>query len=217
MQPAKVAKIIVDEDTRSAAVVVNEDQQSLAIGRRGQNVRLASQLTGWNIDVMNETEEQEKRAKEFKEKTELFIGGLDVDEMIAQLLITEGFRTIEEIAFVDIAELEEIEGFNPELAAELQKRAKDYLDKIEKDYIENGHKLGMSDDLLNCTFIKRPIIMQLGNAGIKSLEDLADLSTDELIEILGEDSMSNRLAGRIIMKAREIAYNINQDEEEVEE
>ena len=109
MQPAKVAKIIVDEDTRTAAVVVNEDQQSLAIGRRGQNVRLASQLTGWNIDVMNEAEEQERRAKEFKEKTELFIRGLDVDEMIAHLLITEGFRTIEEIAFVDIAELESFE------------------------------------------------------------------------------------------------------------
>ena len=213
MQPAKVAKIIVDEDTRTAAVVVNEDQQSLAIGRRGQNVRLASQLTGWNIDVMNETEEQEKRAKEFKEKTELFIGALDVDEMIAQLLITEGFRTIEEIAFVDIAELEEIEGFNPELAAELQNRAKTYLEKIEENYFEEGHKLGMSDDLLNFTFIKRPIIMQLGAAGIKSLEDLADLASDELIEILGEDTMSNRLAGRVIMKAREIAYNINQDEE----
>ena len=166
-----------------------------------------------HVDVMNETEEQEKRAKEFKEKTELFIGGLDVDEMIAQLLITEGFRTIEEIAFVDIAELEEIEGFNPELAAELQKRAKDYLERIEKNYFEEGHKIGMSDDLLNFTFIKRPIIMQLGAAGIKSLTDLADLATDELVEILGEDTMSNRLAGRVIMKAREIAYDIKQDEE----
>ncbi len=213
MQPAKVAKIIVDEDTHSAAVVVNEDQQSLAIGRRGQNVRLASQLTGWNIDVMNEAEEQERRAKEFKEKTELFIGGLDVDEMIAQLLITEGFRSIEEIAFVDIAELEEIEGFNPELAAELQKRAKDYLAKVEQDYLDQGHKLGMTDDLLKFDFIKRPIIMQLGQAGIKSLTDLADLATDELVEILGEDTMSNRLAGRVIMKARELAYDIAQDNE----
>ena len=213
MQPAKVAKIIVDEDTRSAAIVVNEDQQSLAIGRRGQNVRLASQLTGWNIDVMNETEEQERRTKEFKEKTELFIGGLDVDEMIAQLLITEGFRTIEEIAFVDISELEGIEGFNPELAAELQKRAKDYLDKIEQDYIAAGHKIGMQDDLLKFDFIKRPTIMKLGQAGIKSLVDLADLSTDELVEILGEDTISNRLAGRIIMKAHEIAYDIKQENE----
>ncbi len=213
MQPAKVAKIIVDEDTRSAAVVVNEDQQSLAIGRRGQNVRLASQLTGWNIDVMNEAEEQERRAKEFKEKTELFIGGLDVDEMIAQLLITEGFRTIEEIAFVDIAELEEIEGFNPELAAELQTRAKAYLEKIENDYMDAGHKLGMTDNLLKFDFIKRPTIMKLGEAGIKSLEDLADLATDELVEILGEDTMSNRLAGRVIMKARELAYGITKDNE----
>ena len=213
MQPAKVAKIIVDEDTHTAAVVVNEDQQSLAIGRRGQNVRLASKLTGWNIDVMNETEEQERRAREFKEKTELFIGALDVDEMIAHLLITEGFRTVEEVAFVDASELESIEGFTPELAAELQKRAKDYLAKQEQDYIDNGHKLGMSDDLLKFDFIKRPIIMKLGENGIKSVADLADLAADELVEILGEDTMSERLAGRVIMKAREVAYGITQDEE----
>ena len=212
MQPAKVAKIIVDEDTRTAAVVVNEDQQSLAIGRRGQNVRLASQLTGWNIDVMNEAEEQERRAREFKEKTELFVAGLDVDEMIAHLLITEGFRTIEEVAFVDIKELESIEGFNSELAAELQKRARDYLAHAEQDYIDNGHKMGMSDDLLKFDFIKRPIIMKLGENGIKSLNDLADLSSDELVEILGEDTMSERLAGRVIMKARELAYGITNEE-----
>ena len=211
MQPAKVAKIIVDEDTRSAAVVVNTDQQSLAIGRRGQNVRLAAQLTGWNIDVMSEAEEQEKRANEFKEKTELFISGLDVDEMIAHLLISEGFRSIEEIAFVDSAELESIEGFNAELAAELQKRANDYLEKIEQNYIDEGHKLGMADDLLLFDFVKRPTIMKLGENGIKTLADLADLSTDELVEIVGEDVLSNRLAGRIIMKAREVAYNITQD------
>ena len=133
--------------------------------------------------------------------------------MIAQLLITEGFRTIEEIAFVDISELESIEGFNPELAAELQKRAKDYLEKVENDYMDAGHKLGMSDDLLKFDFIKRPTIMKLGEAGIKSLEDLADLATDELVEILGEDTMSTRLAGRVIMKARELAYGITKDNE----
>jgi N utilization substance protein A len=213
MQPAKVAKIIVDEDTHTAAVVVNEDQQSLAIGRRGQNVRLASQLTGWNIDVMNETEEQERRTKEFKEKTELFIRGLDVDEMIAHLLITEGFRTIEEIAFVELHELETIEGFNPELASELQIRAKVYLEKIEHDYMDQGHALGIKDDLLNFDFVKRPIIMKLGAAGIRSLTDLADLASDELIEILGEDNMSERLAERIVMKAREVAFGITQNEE----
>ncbi|MBR1380319.1 MAG: transcription termination/antitermination protein NusA [Alphaproteobacteria bacterium] len=212
MQPAKVAKIIVDEDRRTAAVVVTEDQQSLAIGRRGQNVRLASQLTGWNIDVMNESEEQERRAREFKEKTELFTTGLDVDEMIAHLLVTEGFRTIEEIAFVETSELESIEGFNSELAMELQKRAKAYLEKIEQDYKDEGHNIGMSDDLLNFDFIKRPTIMKLGAAGIKTLSDLADLATDELIEILGEDTMSMRLAARVIMKAREIAYGIKPDD-----
>ena len=213
MQPAKVAKIIVDEDTRSAVVVVNEDQQSLAIGRRGQNVRLASQLTNWNIDVVNEAEEQERRAKEVKEKTELFIRGLDVDEMIAHLLVSEGFRTIEEIAFVELKETESIEGFNTELAIELQNRAKAYLEKLERDYFDEGRKLGMSDDLLSFDFIQRPIIMKLGAAGIKTLSDLADLASDELVEILGEETMSAHLAGRVIMKAREIAFGITQAEE----
>jgi len=216
MQPAKVAKIIVDEDTRTAAVVVNEDQQSLAIGRRGQNVRLASQLTGWNIDVMSEAEEQEKRAKEFKEKTELFTTGLDVDEMIARLLITEGFRTIEEIAYVDIGELASIQGFDADLAAELQTRAKGYIDKQEAEYRNSGNAMGMKDDLLFFDFVRRPTILALGRAGVKSLADLADLASDELVEMLGEDNMSERLAGRIVMKARELAYGIG-DEDQTEE
>lgn len=213
MQPAKVAKIIIDEDNHKAAVVVNPDQQSLAIGRRGQNVRLASQLTGWDIDVLSEEQEQERRARETKEKTDLFIRGLDVDEMIAQILINEGFRTIEEIAFVDIKELESIDSFNTELANELQKRAKDYLAKQEQNYFEQGHAIGMSDDLLNFSFVQRPILMKLGENGIKNLNDLADLASDELVEILGEDNMSLRLAGRIIMKARELAYGIKEDAE----
>ena len=162
---------------------------------------------------MNEAEEQERRAKEVKEKTELFIKGLDVDEMIAHLLVSEGFRTIEEIAFVELKELESIEGFNTELAVELQNRAKSYLAKVEQDYFDEGHKLGMTDDLLRFDFIKRPIIMKLGAAGIKTLSDLADLASDELVEILGEETMSARLAGRVIMKAREIAFGITQAEE----
>lgn len=213
MQPAKIAKIIVDEDTHSADVVVTEDQKSLAIGRRGQNSRLASNLTGWKIEVISEAEEQEKRAKEFKEKTSLFTTALDVDETIAQLLITEGFRTVEEVAYVNISELESIEGFDTELATELQNRAKAYLEKVEQDYFDNGHKMGMTDDLLKFDFIKRPIIMKLGEADIKTLSDLADLASDELVEILGEDTMSNSLAQRVIMKARELAYGIVQDEE----
>jgi len=130
------------------------------------------------------------------------------------LLITEGFRTIEEIAYVEQSELESIEGFNPELASELQKRAKAHLAKIEQDYFDNGHQMGMSDDLLKFDFIKRPIIMKLGENGVKSLSDLADLASDELVEILGADNMSPRLAERIVMKARELAYGIVPDADE---
>jgi len=213
MQPVKVGKIIVDEDEHKAIVVVNEEQKSLAIGRRGQNVHLASHLTGWKIDVLNEQEEQDKRVKEVKEKTELFIKGLDIDELMAQLLISEGFRSVEEIAFVDPKELEAIQGFNAELVAELQTRAKNYLKKVEQDYFDKGHEMGLADDLLKFDFIKRPIIMKLGEAGIKTLTDLADLADDELVEILGEKEMSKRLAGRVIMKARELAYDIKTDGE----
>jgi N utilization substance protein A len=163
--------------------------------------------------VLSEEQEQERRTRETKEKTDLFIRGLDVDEMIAQILINEGFRTIEEIAFVDIKELESIDSFNAELANELQKRAKDYLAKQEQNYFEQGHAMGMSDDLLNFSFVQRPVLLKLGENGIKNLNDLADLASDELVEILGEDNMSLRLAGRIIMKARELAYGIKEDAE----
>jgi N utilization substance protein A len=216
ISPAKVARIVVDEDTHSAIVVVNEDQQSLAIGRRGQNVRLASQLTGWNIDVMNEQQEQEHRAKETKEKTELFMTGLDIDDMVAKILIAEGFRTIEEIAFVDAGELSGIEGFDPDLASELQNRAKAFIQKKEEEYVRQCQELKIEDSLRDFQFIKREVILTLGRDAIRSIEDLADLDVDELIAILGADNMSEHLAGRIIMKAREIAYDIRADEEENE-
>ena len=212
--PAKVQRIVVDEDEHRATVVVNDDQQSLAIGRRGQNVRLASQLTGWNIDVMNEREEQEYRAKETKEKTELFMHGLDVDDMVAKLLIGEGFRTIEEVAFVDLNELAAIDGFDLELAAEIQNRAKTNIEKRELEYINQTKELGIEDSLRDFAFIKRDTIMTLGRNRIRSIEDLADLDTEELVNIMGADNMSEHLAGRIIMKAREIAYGIGVEEEE---
>jgi N utilization substance protein A len=212
ISPAKVARIVVDEDTHSAIVVVNEDQQSLAIGRRGQNVRLASQLTGWNIDVMNEQQEQEHRAKETKEKTELFMTGLDIDDMVAKILISEGFRTIEEIAFVDISELSGIEGFDAELAAELQTRAKTSIEKKEQEYIEQCRELKIDESLRDFQFIKRDLILQLGRNAVRSIEDLADLDIDELISILGNDNMSEHLAGKVIMKAREIAYDIKEED-----
>ena len=210
--PAKVARIVVDEDTHTAIVVVNEDQQSLAIGRRGQNVRLASQLTGWNIDVMNEQEEQEHRAKETKEKTELFMAGLDIDDMVAKILIGEGFRTIEEIAFVDPAELSRIEGFDSDLAAELQKRAQNFIAKKNQEYADQAKELKIEDSLRDFEFIKRDMILNLGRHGVRSIEDLADLDTEELIDIMGADNMSDHLAGKIIMKARELAYGIGTEE-----
>jgi len=211
--PAKVQRIVVDEDTHTAIVVVADDQQSLAIGRRGQNVRLASQLTGWNIDVMNEQEEQEHRAKITKETTELFMAGLDIDDMVAKILIGEGFRTIEEVAFVALSELSGIEGFDADLAAELQTRAKAFIEKKEAEYIEMCRELKIEDSLRDFSFIKRDVILNLGRNAVRSIEDLADLDTDELIAILGADNMSEHLAGRIIMKAREIAYNIGVEEE----
>jgi N utilization substance protein A len=213
ISPAKVARIVVDEDTHTAIVVVNEDQQSLAIGRRGQNVRLASQLTGWNIDVMNERQEQEHRAKETKEKTELFVAGLDIDDMVAKMLIAEGFRTIEEIAFVEVSELASIEGFDGDLAAELQSRAKAFIEKKEQEYVRQSGELKIEDSLRDFQFIKREVILTLGRSAVRSIEDLADLDVDELIAIIGADNMSEYLAGRIIMKAREIAYGIRAEEE----
>ncbi|MDR2770228.1 MAG: transcription termination factor NusA [Rickettsiales bacterium] len=212
ISPAKVARIVVDEDTHSAIVVVNEDQQSLAIGRRGQNVRLASQLTGWNIDVMNEQQEQEHRAHETKEKTDLFMTGLDIDDMVAKILIADGFRTIEEIAFVDLPELAAIEGFDAELAAELQSRAKAYIQKKEEEFLQQCADLKITESLRNFGFIKRDAILTLGRSGVRSIEDLADLDIDELVAIMGGDNMSDHLAGRVIMKAREIAYGIKAEE-----
>ncbi len=211
ISPAKVAKIIIDEDTHTAEIVVAEDQQSLAIGRRGQNVRLASQLTSWNIDILSEAEEQEKRAKETAEKTALFMKGLDVDEMIAHLLIAEGFRSVEEVAYVPVSELETIEGFDAGIASELQGRAKDFLDAEEKEFKDKAKALKLSDDLINFKLLKRPYILKLGHAGVRSLEDFADLSSDELVEILGEEEMTLAVAGRLIMKARKECYNLDED------
>ncbi|MDR2686106.1 MAG: transcription termination factor NusA [Rickettsiales bacterium] len=212
VQPAKVQRIIVDEDTHTAAVVVAEDQQSLAIGRRGQNVRLASQLTGWNIDIMSEAEEQERRKKEVEEKTELFTKALDIDAMIAQLLITEGFRSVEEIAFVQSSELESVEGFDAALAGELQTRAKEYLKKVDAEYKAAGYALKMNDEILDFKFLKRPQLLKLGHSGVRSVQDLADLADDELVEILGAEEIKESVAGRVIMKAREQAYGIVEGE-----
>src|SRR5690606_32907365 len=149
LQPAEVAKVVLDEVKKRMDVVVPEEQLSKAIGSRGQNVRLASMLCGWDIDIMTEAEESERRAEEFATRSALFIAGLDVDEVIAQLLVSEGFATIEEIAETPVDEMMQIQGFDEEVAAELINRANTFLDEQEAKLKEQSEKLGIQQDLLD--------------------------------------------------------------------
>jgi N utilization substance protein A len=181
LQPAEVAKVVLDEDAGRIEVVVPDDQLSLAIGRRGQNVRLASQLTGWDIDIMTEAEESERRQKEFAERTALFIQALDVDEVVAQLLATEGFSTVEEIAYVDQDDIARIEGFDEETAEEIQARANDWLAAIEAQQDEERKTLGVEDAMREVSGITTAMMVALGKDGIKTVEDLAGCATDDLV------------------------------------
>ena len=180
LAPAEVTKVVLDEDSNRIEVVVPESQLSLAIGRRGQNVRLASQLTGWDIDILTETEESERRQKEFGERSQAFMDALDVDEVIAQLLVTEGFATVEEVAYVDLDEIANIEGFTEETATEIQTRAREYLDKIEAERDARRRELGVADDLAKVAGVTTAMLVAFGEKGIKTLEDLADCATDDL-------------------------------------
>ncbi len=181
LQPAEVSKVVLDEDAGRIDVVVPDDQLSLAIGRRGQNVRLASQLTGWDIDILTDAEESERRQKEFQERTQLFMGALDVDETVAQLLATEGFSTIEELAYVDPEEIAGIEGFDEETAAEIQNRAQSHLAAIEAQLDDERKSLGVEDALLEVDGVTMPMLVAFGKDGIKTLEDLAGCATDDLV------------------------------------
>ncbi len=181
LQPAEVTKVVLDEDAERIEVVVPDDQLSLAIGRRGQNVRLASQLTGWDIDILTEDEESERRQKEFSERTELFTEALDVDEMVGQLLASEGFTSVEDVAFVDPSEVSSIEGFDEETAEELQTRAREYLEAQEAAQDEERRKLGVSDDLKSVPGVTTAMLVAFGRDEIRSLEDLAYSATDDLI------------------------------------
>jgi N utilization substance protein A len=181
LAPAEVTKVVLDEDSNRIEVVVPEAQLSLAIGRRGQNVRLASQLTGWDIDILTETEESERRQKEFAERSQMFMDSLDVDEVIAQLLVTEGFASIEEVAYVDIAEVAHIEGFTEETAQEIQSRAREYLEKLEAERDTKRRELGVADDLARVSGVTTAMLVAFGEHGVKTLEDLADCATDDLV------------------------------------
>jgi len=224
LQPANVSRVVIDEEDDRIEVVVPDDQLSLAIGRRGQNVRLASQLTAKAIDILTEADASEKRQKEFVERSEMFQNELDVDETLAQLLVAEGFGALEEVAYVELDELATIEGFDEELAQELQSRAQEALERREEANREERRGLGVSDDLATMPYLTEAMLVTLGKAGIKTLDDLADLATDELIQkkrveprrrsenasnrtedkggVLGEYGLSEEQGNEIIMAAR---------------
>ncbi|HEX4766218.1 MAG TPA: transcription termination factor NusA [Lichenihabitans sp.] len=181
LQPAEVVKVVLDEDSSRIEVVVPDDQLSLAIGRRGQNVRLASQLTGWDIDILTEAEESERRQKEFVERTDIFMAALDVDEVVGQLLASEGFRSVEELAYVDVSELSAIEGFDDDTAAEIQTRARDRLAAIEAEHDARRRELGVANDLKEIDGVTTAMMVSLGENDVKTVEDLAGSVPDDLI------------------------------------
>lgn len=181
LQPAEVAKVVLDEEAERIEVVVPDDQLSLAIGRRGQNVRLASQLTGWDIDILTEQEESERRQKEFNERTELFMNALNVDEMVGQVLASEGFSQVEEVAYVDLDEVASIEGFDEDTAQEIQSRAQEYLDGIEAELEAKRVELGVLDELRSLPGMTTAMMVAVGEDGIKSMDDFAGCAADDLV------------------------------------
>lgn len=231
LQPAQVSRVVIDEDDSRIEAVVPDDQLSLAIGRRGQNVRLASQLTGSAIDILTEADASERRQKEFVTHSELFQRDLDVDETLAQLLVAEGFGSLEEVAYVDQAEISAIEGIDEELASELQNRAREALEQREAEAREERRKLGVEDALADLPYMTEAMLLTLGKAGIKTLDDLGDLSTDELVHkkrqdqrrrhssdnneedgILAEYGLSQEQGNEIIMAARAHWFDDAEDE-----
>jgi N utilization substance protein A len=180
LAPAEVAKVVLDEERERIEVVVPDQQLSLAIGRRGQNVRLASQLTGWDIDILTEQEESERRQAEFENRTKMFIDALNVDEVIGQLLASEGFNSVEELAMVDPKEIAGIEGFDEDTASELQNRASEYLAKIEGELDAKRQELGVEDAVKEVPGVTTAMLVKFGENGIKTVEDLAGCATDDL-------------------------------------
>ncbi len=206
LAPAEVTKVVLDEDAHRIDVIVPDEQLSLAIGRRGQNVRLASQLTGWDIDILTENEESERRQREFRERSQLFIEALDVDDVIAHLLVTEGFSTVEEVAYVAIEDLSGIEGFDEDIAGELQERARNFLVEEEERNTARRKELEVTDDLAEVEGLTSAMLVALGEAGIRTRDDLADLASDELIDseegVLRAFGLGEENANAIIMAAR---------------
>ena len=202
LAPAEVTKVVLDEEAGRVEVVVPDTQLSLAIGRRGQNVRLASQLTRWDIDILTEAEESERRQEEFRRRSGLFVEALDVDDVIAALLVTEGFEGIEDLAATPVEDLAAIEGFDEAIGAELQRRAEAALSKQATEQEDRRNELGVSDEIAAFGQLTPQMLIALGEKGVKTLDDLADLAGDELIEIIGADALTEDEANAIIMAAR---------------
>jgi len=202
LAPAEVSKVVLDPDAKRIEVIVPDQQQHIAIGRRGQNVRLASQLTGWDIDIVSDSEDRERRQREFRELSEMFMESLNVEEVIAQLLVTEGFSSVQDVAFTETEELANIEGFDEEIAEALKERAHAFLEEQEQNLRAEAAEIGIGEDLLGYDRVELPTIVQLGRKGVKSLEDLADLAGDELAELVPEAGLSAEDAGAIVMDAR---------------
>jgi N utilization substance protein A len=209
LAPAEVTKVVLDEEDERVEVVVPDEQLSLAIGRRGQNVRLASQLTGWQIDIMTESQESERRQREFSERTQLFQEALDVDEVIAQLLVTEGFAAVEDIAYVEEEELAEIEGFDEDTAVELQTRAREFLEREAAELDAKRKALGVEDGVLEVEGVTLPMAVSLGEAGVKTVEDLADLATDEI-----RGSFESRNGERVRVPGALESFNLSTEDAE---
>ena len=241
LAPAEVSKVVIDEDRERIEVVVPDtnNQLSLAIGRRGQNVRLASQLTGWDIDILTESEESERRQADFENSTRVFMEALNVDEVVGQLLASEGFTSVEELALVDMRELASIEGFDEDTASELQSRAREYLEQLEAELEAKRKELGVNDDLKSVPGVTLKMMVKFGENDIKSVEDLAGCATDDLVGwterkdgtgepvkhagVLDANEMSRADAEALIMQARvkagwiteeELAKEAEQDEDQ---
>jgi N utilization substance protein A len=203
LAPAEVAKVLMDEVANKMEVVVPDDQLSLAIGRRGQNVRLASQLTGWYIDILTEAEESEKRQEEIKTRSDRFIEALNIDDVIAHLLVAEGFVMVEDIVVTDIEELAEIQGFDSDIATEIRNRAVEFVDLENKRIESELARLKVADDLRQFEYLSLPMMLKLAENEVVTLDDLAELDSEELMGLIGELGLDDEAeAGNIIMAAR---------------
>ncbi len=202
LQPAEVAKVVMDEDERRMEVVVPDDQLSLAIGRRGQNVRLASQLVGWDIDIMTESDESERRIEEMRQKSEHFMDALDVDDVLARLLVTEGFSEADEVAYVPVEELVAIEGLDETVGHELQSRALAFVEERDRQMNQRRRELGVEDAVAGIEGLTPTMLVEMGEKGIKTLDDLGDLAADELMEDILPGYLAIEDANAIVMAAR---------------